>query len=74
MKRSDAKKSISLEAYKEAMKGIYTTSVDMSTIDESPMAYRSMEDIVDVIEPTVEIVDIAVPQYNFKASKGAAED
>ena len=73
MKRSDAKESISLEEYRAAMAGIYTTSVDVSTIDESPMAYRSMDDIVDVIAPTVDIVDIATPVYNFKASKHSVD-
>lgn len=74
MKRSDAKDSITLEEYKAAMEGIYTTSVNESTIDESPMAYRSIDDILDVVEPTVEIIDIATPVYNFKASKSAADD
>ncbi len=69
MKRSDAKDTITLDEYKEAMKGIFSTSVNESTIDESPMAYRSIEDIVDVVEPTVEIIDITTPVYNFKASK-----
>ena len=74
MKRSEAKESISLEEYREAMKGIFSTSVNESTIDESPMAYRSIEDILDVVEPTAEIVDISVPVYNFKASKGAFDE
>jgi RNA-splicing ligase RtcB len=74
MKRSEAKVSISLEEFKEAMKGIYTTSVDESTIDESPMAYRSIDDIIDVVEPTVEIIDITTPVYNFKASKGFVDE
>lgn len=74
MKRSDAKTSISLEEYKEAMKGIFSTSVDESTIDESPMAYRSIDDILDVVEPTVEIIDITTPVYNFKASKGVIDE
>lgn len=74
MKRSDAKVSISLEEYKQAMKGIFTTSVNESTIDESPMAYRSIEDIVDVVEPSVEIIDMTVPVYNFKASKGVVDE
>ena len=69
MKRSDAKANITLEEYKESMKGIYSTSISESTIDESPMAYRSMNDIVDTISPTAEIVDILTPVYNFKASK-----
>jgi RNA-splicing ligase RtcB len=74
MKRSDAKESISLEEYREAMKGIFSTSVDESTIDESPMAYRSIDDIIDVIEPTVDIVDITTPVYNFKASKAVTDE
>lgn len=74
MKRSDAKVSISLEEYKEAMKGIFSTSINESTIDESPMAYRSIEDIVDVVEPTVEIIDITTPVYNFKASKEVIDE
>lgn len=74
MKRSEAKRTISLEEYREAMKGIYTTSVDESTLDESPMAYRSIDDIVDAIEPTCEILDIITPIYNFKASKAPSDD
>lgn len=74
MKRSEAKVSISIEEYKDAMKGIYSTSVNESTIDESPMAYRSIDDIIDVVEPTVEIIDITTPVYNFKASKGVIDE
>lgn len=68
MSRSKAKEAINLEEYKEAMKGIYTTSVNESTLDEAPMAYKSLENIVDVISDSVEIVDIMKPVYNFKAS------
>ena len=74
MKRSDAKVNFSLEEYKDAMKGIFSTSINESTIDESPMAYRSIEDILDVVEPTVEITDISTPVYNFKASKGVIDE
>jgi RNA-splicing ligase RtcB len=74
MKRSDAKATITLEEYKEAMKGIYTTSVSESTLDESPMAYRSIEDIMDTVEPTVEILDVITPVYNFKASKAVVDE
>ena len=74
MKRSEAKASISLEEYREAMKGIYSTSVGESTIDESPMAYRSIDDIVDTVEPTVEIIDVITPVYNFKASKAVVDE
>lgn len=74
MKRSEAKANITLDEFKKAMEGVYSTSVGESTIDESPMAYRSIDDIVDAIEPTVDIVDIATPMYNFKASKNSVGD
>ena len=68
MSRTKAKEAINLEEYKESMKGIYTTSVNESTLDEAPMAYKSLENIVDVISESVEIIDIMKPVYNFKAS------
>lgn len=68
MSRTKAKETLDLESYKEAMAGIYTTSVNEQTIDEAPMAYKSLEDIVDVIRDSVDIVDIMKPVYNFKAS------
>lgn len=67
MSRSKAKEAINLEAYRAAMEGIYTTSVSEQTIDEAPMAYKSIDDILDVIQESVEIVDIMKPVYNFKA-------
>ena len=74
MKRSEAKESISLEEYKKEMEGIFTTSVGESTIDESPMAYRRIDEILDAIEPTAEVIDILSPVYNFKASKAATDE
>ena len=74
MKRSDAKASITLEEYKNAMRGIYTTSVNESTIDESPMAYRGIDDIIDTVEPTAQVLDIALPVYNFKASRESFDE
>lgn len=68
MSRTKAKEAIALEEYKESMKGIYTTSVNASTLDETPMAYKSLENIIDVIRDSVEIIDIMKPVYNFKAS------
>ena len=68
MPRGAARETLSMEAYTEAMKGIYTTSVNPSTIDEAPMAYKSLEDIIDVIRDSVDVVDIMKPIYNFKAS------
>lgn len=74
MKRSEAKESITLEEYKKEMEGIFTTSVGESTIDESPMAYRRIDEILDAIEPTAEVIDILSPVYNFKASKAVTDD
>ena len=71
MSRSDAKNRFTVSEYKKQMEGIYTTSVGRGTLDECPMAYKNMEDIVDNIDPTVDIIDIIKPFYNFKAS---AED
>ena len=68
MSRGAARETLSMEAYTEAMKGIYTTSVNLSTIDEAPMAYKALEDIIDVIRDSVDVVDIMKPIYNFKAS------
>ena len=72
MSRSKAKSSISLEEYKEAMKGVYTTSVNEHTLDEAPMAYKSLDDIIDVIKETVIPINIMKPVYNFKASSDEA--
>lgn len=67
MSRSEAKESFTVSEYKKQMKGIYTTSVNSGTLDECPMAYKSIEDIVNNIGDTVEINDIIKPIYNFKA-------
>lgn len=68
MSRTAAKNSLSMEEYKKSMKGIYTSSVCEATIDEAPMAYKSLEDIIDVIGESVDIIDVMKPIYNFKAS------
>lgn len=69
MSRSKAKESVSLDDYKKSMNGIFTTSVNTSTIDESPMAYKTMDEIIGNIKDTVEIIQIIKPIYNFKASE-----
>lgn len=69
MSRTKAKETLSMEAYKEAMKGIYTTSINEATLDEAPFAYKSVEDVIDVIRDSVDIIDIMKPIYNFKASE-----
>ena len=67
MSRTKAKDTLSMEEYKEAMKGIYTTSVSESTLDEAPMAYKPLDDIIDVITESVDVIEVIKPVYNFKA-------
>ena len=67
MSRTQAKERLDLEEYKKSMEGIYTTSVNEQTLDEAPMAYKSIDDIIDVIKDSVDIIDIMKPVYNFKA-------
>ncbi|MBQ9982009.1 MAG: RtcB family protein [Oscillospiraceae bacterium] len=68
LSRSEARKSISLEEYIDAMDGINTWSVCEETLDEAPQAYKPSEDIIGCIGETVDILEIAKPVYNFKAS------
>jgi RNA-splicing ligase RtcB len=67
MSRTKAKDTLSMEDYKKAMEGIYTTSVNENTLDEAPMAYKSLDDIIDVITESVDVVEVIKPVYNFKA-------
>lgn len=67
MSRGDAKNQLSMDDYKNSMAGIYTTSISEGTLDESPQAYKTLDDILDVIGDTVEIIDVMKPVYNFKA-------
>ena len=67
MSRSAAKESFTVSEFKSQMQGIYTTSVGKDTLDECPMAYKGMEDIVKNISDTAEIDRIIKPIYNFKA-------
>ena len=69
MSRSKAKELISLEEFETSMTGIFTTSVNQSTVDESPMVYKPMAEIVENIKDTVDILEIVKPIYNFKASE-----
>ena len=69
MSRSKAKEVISLDEFESSMEGIFTTSVGQSTIDEAPMVYKPMEEIVANIADTVEIISIIKPVYNYKASE-----
>lgn len=68
MSRSKAKKEVTMEEYKDSMEGIWSTSVNESTIDESPMAYKPMDEIIENIKDTVDIIKIIKPIYNYKAN------
>ncbi len=68
MSRTKAKNELDLDEYRKAMAGVYTTSVNEYTLDEAPMAYKSLEDIIDVIRESVDVVDVMKPIFNFKAS------
>ncbi len=69
MSRGEAKQSFTVSEFKKQMEGIYTTSVGKNTLDECPMAYKGMEDIVGNIGDTAEIKKIIKPVYNFKAGE-----
>ena len=66
LKRSDAKEQLNMKEYKERMKGIHSSGVNASTIDESPMAYKPIEEIKQAIEPYCLIMDHLKPLYNYK--------
>lgn len=67
LSRAGAKKEISIADYEKSMSGIYTTSVNEFTLDESPMAYKPMDEIISNISDTVDILKVIKPVYNFKA-------
>jgi len=67
MSRKAAFKALSMEEYKEEMAGIFTTSVSHKTLDEAPMAYKSIDEIIKNITPTANIIEQIRPTYNFKA-------
>lgn len=69
MSRMQARQSFTLSQYQELMQGIFTTSVNMNTLDECPLAYKPMEDLVKNIGDTVDIIDRILPIYNFKAAE-----
>ena len=67
MSRAAAKENFTVEEFQRTMDGVYTTSVSAGTLDECPMAYKSMEEIIDNIGPTADVVSVLKPVYNFKA-------
>lgn len=68
LSRSAAKEQLDLEEYRRQMAGIYSTSVNEATLDEAPMAYKSLSDIIDVIAESVDVIEVLKPIYNFKAN------
>ena len=68
MSRTAARANLDMEEYRREMAGVYTTSVNEATIDEAPMAYKSLEDIIGVISESVDIIEVLKPIYNFKAN------
>lgn len=68
LSRGKARDTLSVDEFRKSMTGIYSTSINEKTLDESPMAYKRMEDIVENIQPTVDIIKVIKPIYNFKAS------
>ena len=68
MSRTAAKERLDMEEYRREMAGVYTTSVSEATLDEAPMAYKSLADIIDVISESVDIIEVLKPIYNFKAN------
>ena len=70
MPRKAAREKLSMDEYKKTMEnnGIYTTSVNEDTLDEAPMAYKSIDNILEDVKDTVDILEIIKPVYNFKAS------
>lgn len=73
-KRSEAKDLFSVDEFKESMQGIFSTTVGEGTLDEAPFVYKPMQEIIGLISPTVEIVDIIKPVYNFKAGGTAQSE
>ncbi len=66
-RRQNVQEYFTVEEFQQEMQGIYSTSISSATLDESPMAYKPMDEIVSLISPTVDIVNIIKPIYNFKA-------
>lgn len=69
LSRGEAKRTLSVDDFKKSMNGIFTTTVNESTLDESPMVYKPAEEIINAIDDTIEITSIIRPIYNFKAGE-----
>ena len=67
MSRKKAKENLAMDEYKKQMCDVYSTSICENTLDEAPMAYKPIDEIVECIKPTVAILEQIKPIYNFKA-------
>jgi RNA-splicing ligase RtcB len=67
LSRRRAMDSLCMKEYREAMEGIYTTSISKATLDEAPSAYKPIEEIMENIGDTVEIIKVIKPVYNYKS-------
>ena len=68
LSRTAAREQLDVEEYRREMAGTYSTSVNEATLDEAPMAYKSLSDIIDVIAESVDVIEVLKPIYNFKAN------
>ena len=69
MKREDVKKRYTVSAFRQVMKGVYSSCIGKETLDEAPFAYRGMEEIMNAVADTMEITEILKPVYNYKAGR-----
>lgn len=67
MSRSKARKTVSMKDFQQSMRGVWSTSVKKSTLDESPFVYKNMDEIIENTKETIEVSQIIKPLYNFKA-------
>ncbi len=68
MSRTAAKETLSLDEYRQTMSGVCTTSVSAAALDEAPMAYKALSDIIDVMRDSVDVIEVLRSIYNFKAA------
>lgn len=69
MSRFAAKQNLSVDSFEKSMEGIYSSTVNASTLDEASAAYKNADDIIENISETIEIIEVIKPVYNFKASE-----
>lgn len=69
MSRGEAFRTLTVEDFKKSMEGIYTTTANETTLDESPFVYKPMESILNNIKDTVDVLEIIKPVYNFKSAE-----